>query len=121
MSLPLAATILDPVMAYLESRQRDTTSLLERRAGGGTGSGTLIAIICLLAFVLLGTAVGFVLLRRFFQARRQPKEPIRTFVGDRAADVLIWEQHVDTLKVFMPPFGREVGRAAFFHGSNMAV
>lgn len=74
-------------MAYLESRQRATTSLLVlRRAGGsGTGSGTLIAIICFLALGLLATAVGFVLVKRCFRPKQPKEQQPRTFVGDQVA------------------------------------
>ncbi|KAI0125693.1 hypothetical protein BJ170DRAFT_684949 [Xylariales sp. AK1849] len=57
----------------------DSISLFRRKT---SGSGGLVAVICVLVILLLGTAMGYVLLRRFFQKRK--KAPVTPFVGDQA-------------------------------------
>ncbi|KAH9909209.1 hypothetical protein F4778DRAFT_776370 [Xylariomycetidae sp. FL2044] len=61
------------------------TSAVGRPTKGDAGSkpNPLIAIIIILIVLIIASAVGFFLIKRHFQKKRRPAEPIRTVTSDK--------------------------------------
>ena len=81
------ATVIAPDNGLLQRVQEHSAAAarnyLRSDSSSNTGSGALIATICVLIIVLLGAGVGYVLLRRVF-IRKKQNAPLRTFVGDQS-------------------------------------
>ncbi|KAK8137786.1 hypothetical protein PG984_001166 [Apiospora sp. TS-2023a] len=83
------ATAITPNDDLLRRVQEHTAMAVQNHlrstsSSSHTGSGALIATICVLVIVLLGAAIGYLLLRRFFQKKRKQNAPLRTFVRDQS-------------------------------------